>query len=623
MTEIGEACAGDVAAVEFSARGALRSEFGAQGRVHVDRPLPFVVIHRFDPDIAASLALAISVTSPAYIVWPAPDDAAAEAMLDAVAIEARRQFPTFLVIELSDMPRPPAQPKDAPKLPPFECQVAATAEPSAQAAAGKLRDTLAEIEIDLRHCHVGDIAPLDLSSQSLRNSGGAGSGRATIHLTLPHIHLTPDSDDIYPQIFHDLQVAVFDAILKAACTFMEHGKLGAPAHYRALGRSSFVDAARAADEKLNRICGTYDFLMAVSPINGSEAQERFVASGYEQAPEFRYRPLTVDPDEAKQALYKIDLKKVEDPMLESMFSEKRHEIDHQLTMLSCRNSDRFRYASLMLYEPVDSSLLAAADDILASRSRAPAATDRPPADCQVVAAAARDMAARYHALDPAFDVTVEIREDVTAGMLVSGNRLYISHDIMVPAHRLEPLLNHEVGIHLLTYVNGSKQGLQIFKRGLAGYEGVQEGLGVFAEWAVGGLTRARLRLLAGRVIAVHAMTDGASFIDVFRLMHRAHGFSPTGAFNLTTRVFRSGGFAKDAIYLRGFKTILDLLAAGRSLEPYWYGKIAPQHVAAVEELSDRGVLSPPTSRPEFLAHTSFTDRIGAFRAAPSFANLIF
>lgn len=621
MTALRQTADDKFRAPEFSERGALRSDFGAHGRVHVDRPLPFIVLHRLDPDVVASLALEIGVTSPAYLVWPDRDDVEATAMLNAVIDEERSHFPAYLIIELTDLPRAAAKAKDAPKLPPFEARIAASPDPSSQAAAMRLREALGEIEIDLRHCKAGEIEPLDASpaaAQTAKSHPGCGM----ISLALPHIHLTNDGQHIYPQIFHDLQVAVFDALLKAACAFMENRKLGPPTHYRALGRSSFVDAARAADDKLNHICGTYDFLMAVSPINSSEARESFAASGYEKPPEFRYRPLTVDPDEAKRALYKIDLKKVEDPIIESLFSEKRHEIDHQLTMLACRNSDRFRYASLMLYEPVDSALLEAALDILASGARTPGGVGQPPADCHAVAAAAREMAARYQALDPAFDVKIEIREDVTAGMLVSGNRLYISHDIMVPAHRLQPLLNHEVGIHLLTYVNGSIQGLQIFKRGLAGYEGVQEGLGVFAEWAIGGLTRARLRLLAGRVVAVHAMTDGATFIDVFRLMQRTHGFSAAGAFNLTTRVFRSGGFAKDAIYLRGFKTILDLLAEGRSLEPYWYGKIAPQHVAAVEELSGRGILTAPTSRPEFLGAKGFTDRIGAFRAAPSFSNLI-
>lgn len=621
MTALHEVPYTGLAALDFSESGALRSDFGTHGRIHIDRPLPFVVVHRFDPDVIASLALQIGVTSPAYVIWPAIDDAEAAAMLEGVMEEERKHFPTYLIIELTDLPRAAAKAGDVPHLAPFEARIAASSDPPAQAAAKTLRKALEEIEVDLRHCKVGAIEPLNgapAASRIDQNHTNCGM----ISLALPHIHIMPEGHDIYPQIFHDLQVAIFDALLKAACAFMESGKLRPPVHYRVLGRSSFVDAARSADDKLNQICARYDFLMAVSPINGSEARERFAASGYEKPPEFRYRPLTVDPDEAKRALYKIDLKKVEDPLIESLFSEKRHEIDHQLTMLACRNSDRFRYASLMLYEPVSSALLDTARDILSSKSRAGGARGDPAADCHDVAIAAREMAARYQAQDPAFDVTIEIREDVTAGMLVSGNRLYISHDILVPAHRLEPLLNHEIGIHLLTYINGSKQGLQIFKRGLAGYEGVQEGLGVFAEWAVGGLTCARLRLLAGRVVAVQAMTDGATFIDVFRLMRHTHGFSAAGAFNLTTRVFRSGGFAKDAIYLRGFKTILDLLAEGRSLEPYWYGKIAPQHANAVEELSARGILASPASRPEFLRDKICSERIEAFRLSPSFANLV-
>ena len=55
------------------------------------------------------------------------------------------------------------------------------------------------------------------------------------------------------------------------------------------------------------------------------------------------------------------------------------------------------------------------------------------------------------------------------------------------------MLAHEVSTHLLTFVNGGAQGLSIFRTGLAKYEGIQEGLGVFAEWAVGGLTLTRMR----------------------------------------------------------------------------------------------------------------------------------
>jgi uncharacterized protein (TIGR02421 family) len=206
--------------------------------------------------------------------------------------------------------------------------------------------------------------------------------------------------------------------------------------------------------------------------------------------------------------------------------------------------------------------------------------------------------------------------------MVSSRNLYISTATAMPAHRVVPLLHHEVGVHLLTFVNGSKQGLAIFKRGLAGYEGVQEGLGVFAEWAVGGLTRGRLRLLAARVVAVDAMTDGASFIEVFRGLRREHGFSSQAAFLITARVFRGGGFAKDAIYLRGFKSVLDMLAAGQTLDPFWYGKIDTRHLGIVGELAERGILHQPALVPEFLADPEVTARIASFRAAPSYSSLL-
>ena len=110
----------------------------------------------------------------------------------------------------------------------------------------------------------------------------------------------------------------------------------------------------------------------------------------------------------------------------------------------------------------------------------------------------------------------------------------------IAANRLDALLSHEVSVHLLTHVNGDAQGLKIFRTGLAGYEGVQEGLGVFAECAVGGLTASRLRLLAARVVAVDAMVAGAEFVESFRLL-KDEGLGSRMAFNVAARVHRSGG----------------------------------------------------------------------------------
>ena len=99
-------------------------------------------------------------------------------------------------------------------------------------------------------------------------------------------------------------------------------------------------------------------------------------------------------------------------------------------------------------------------------------------------------------------------------------------------------------------------------------------------------------------------------------------FSSHTAFLIAARVFRGGGFAKDAIYLRGFKTVLDMLAAGQALDPFWYGKIDTRHFGVVAELAERGILHKPALVPEFLAAPDVTARIAAFRHHPSYSSLL-
>ena len=606
---------------KFGPNGALREKIGKRGRIHLDRDLPFIVLHRADPVAARSLARSVAVTSPTYAVWPAiPDDDEAIAALDPIVARQRRLFGRYLLFHVFDLPRARPIAEDAPTLPPFRTEIGASADSFAQAAGSALAAAMTEIEIDLRRCEAGHLQAPEPPPPIARLMA-SHPDCSLVSIGLPRIHEAPGQKGIYPQLFHELAVETFDALLKAACVFMAESGLETPRHYRALGRSAFIEAAHSVDAKFDRICRSFDFLLSLSPINTTQEFERFRAGKGKEPPEFRYRPLTVDPSLAKRALYRIDLKAVEDPVIETLFTEKRHEIDQQLTMLEVRNTSRFRFASLILYEPVDSALRATALDILGANLAAPA-EDEGSADGRAVADAARAMVAAYHARDPQFEVAVELRDDLAAGMMVSGSSLYVSTATSMPAHRVEPLLHHEVGVHLLTYVNGAKQGLGIFKRGLAGYEAVQEGLGVFAEWASGGLTRSRLRLLAARVLAVEAMTDGADFIQVFRLLREEHQVSRKTAFLVTARVFRGGGLGKDAIYLRGFKTVLDMLAAGELLDPFWYGKFDRRHLPVVLELAERGIIRKPPLAPDFMRGRGAKERIATFRAKPSFSSLL-
>ncbi|WP_166041026.1 tyrosine/phenylalanine carboxypeptidase domain-containing protein [Sphingosinicella sp. YJ22] len=598
-------------AAKLGQRGELRQAVGTSGRVHFDRYLPFIVLHR-SASPGRSIARRVAVNSPAYLIWSPEDDALAAQALAAIAAAMSRRFERLLVLTVEDSAWQPAR-AGSEDLPEFRFRVAASPGERAQGALAALAKALAEIEIDLRQAFVelaGDAGPVD--------TGASGADVDHLSIAIPQIHRAGD-DTFYPQITHELAAACGDALLKAACAFMAKGKTGAPDHYRSLGRSAFLAAALDADRKLDGVARSFDFLLSVSPINTREAMQTFLDGGAQRAPQFRYRPLTVDPDMAKRELYAVDLSKLEDPLLERLLSEKRQEIDHQLTMLATRNSRAFRAASLLHYGTVTTRLLADARAILAAQH-----PPTPPSrriGAAEVADTARALVARYQAIDPGFAAEVEVRDDV-GSLIVSGGKLMIASNTSMLESRLDPLLAHEVSVHLLTYCNGAAQGLTVFRTGLAQYEGVQEGLGVFAEWAVGGLTAARLRLLAGRVLAVHAMLDGADFVEVFRMLSDDHGIGRRPAFDITARVFRSGGFVKDFIYLEGFQHVIGLVASGASLDPFWIGKIAPGHVSAIEELLQRNLIRPPLFTPEFLGREDVQRRVARLRDGLALQNIL-
>jgi uncharacterized protein (TIGR02421 family) len=599
-------------APEFGKRGELRQPVGEHGRAHLDRWLPFLLLHR-SSDPLSSIARRVAVNSPAYLIWSPDDDRAASQAFAAIAAALHERFGCILVISVEDAAWAPV-PKGSQKLHPFDIHAGASGGANAGHALDSLAEALREIRIDLRKPTVTTGAP-DRPAIDLE---GAGVEVDLLSLTIPQIHRL-DEATVYPQLTRDLAVALGDALLQAACAFMAASGSGAPAHFRSLGRSAFLAAALDADKKLDRVARSFDFLLSVSPINSREALERFLDGGESQAPKFRYRPLTVDPDAAKRDLYAVDLSIIEDPLLERLLSEKRQELDHQLTMLATRNTPAFKAASLLQYGTVGSQLLADAHGILA-RPRAPK-DDGPTVGAVEVAGAARALVAEYQAAGPGFSPGIEIRDDVSS-LLVSNGKLMIAGSTNMLRSRVDALLAHEVSVHLLTHFNGAAQGLTVFRTGLANYEGLQEGLGVFAEWAVGGLSAARLRLLAGRVVAVDAMLDGAGFVDVYRTLTATHRLPRKVSFDIATRVFRSGGFAKDLIYLKGFQDVVGLVAAGASLDPFWIGKIARDHVDEIEELLQRNLIRAPLFKPEFLNRKDVDRRIARLRGESSLARVL-
>lgn len=373
----------------------------------------------------------------------------------------------------------------------------------------------------------------------------------------------------------------------------------------------------AADRALSEVAEDFRFLLDVTPVGLVEARTRFDEDG--RPPAFEYRPLEDDPQLALRRVADVPIDAVQDPTVASLLRAKARELQLQIEMLCCRGTADFRALSIELYGAVSPALLAEAEAIL---DEVPISEGErgPWLDAEQVVLAAQAELDHYRALAPDIESHVEIREGST-GLMVSNGDLLVAPTSRVSAERIAGLLHHEIGVHVVTHVNGAHQPLRVLATGLAGHDETQEGLAVLAEHLVGALTAARLRQLAARVVAVHQMVEGADFPTVHGALLKT-GVPRRQAFTITMRVFRSGGLTKDAVYLRGLRELVDHLAAGHDLDVLWLGKMPLTAVPLVEELHRRGALVDPLLRPRFLDDADARRRLATIPQASSLAALI-
>lgn len=362
--------------------------------------------------------------------------------------------------------------------------------------------------------------------------------------------------------------------------------------------------AQSVDEQLAQLSESFRFLLDLTPVDATERRREWLAGDMSE-PRFTYRELSTDPDVVLATLDRLDLGGIEDPSVAELLTSKVRELRLQAELLRARNSPDFLPMALELYGSVTPDLHQIAQQVLDEVGHEPEPSD------PVHATEFHELAVReiswYQEQNPDVVMHAEIRDDVN-GVLVSGDTLLIGSDAAVQRRRANALLQHEIGTHLVTQVNGADQPLRCLGAGLAGYDETQEGLAVLAEIAVGELTRTRLRQLAGRVLTVEAMVSGASFGDCWQQLV-SRGFRRGSAFTTVMRVHRSGGFPKDACYLRGLVDLLVHLEQGGKLDLFHLGKFALADLPRVEGLDEAGLLTAPKIIPRYLTDTTCTRRL--------------
>lgn len=439
-------------------------------------------------------------------------------------------------------------------------------------------------------------------------------------LEIPPFYQNVENNEFYHLYFQKLRKNLSKVFRKTIFSFLRIQTSSDIQSYHALGSRKIEPIVWEVDRQLAEIEQSYRFLLLISPINTLKARDEFGKSKFKVNPKFLYRILPIDPDQLKEGLYRIKVRVIEDPTLAYLYREKREEIDKQLTMLSERGTKNFMYSSIRLYDAVDPPLLEQAKAILQKFPSEHTLTQNW-ADCHDLAHAAREEISWYKQIYPEMDATVAIKHDII-GMMVSKGQVLIGESFKVPQNRIEALIHHEVGTHVLTYYNGKAQPLKLLYSGFADYDELQEGLAVMAEFLTGGLTRGRLRLLAARVIAAHSLTEGADFCATFHELRDDYGFEMGTAFDVSARIHQGGGCTKDIIYLRGLIKLMDYIKQGGELAPLFVGKISQKHVPLMDELHHRNILKPMPLLPRYLQDKQAIARLKSVKDGLSVDELI-
>ncbi|SEN44857.1 conserved hypothetical protein [bacterium A37T11] len=593
---------------------AIRMEFPGNGLLVMERPVPFLIAYRIPADGKDDFTSTLCRTESSYLMAADGPEMGMAFITGQLAKALSDKFGGFLLLEiwLSNQAR-----NDT-----FTIHLN---QKSALPVAEKLYTELQGISIGqtqiTTRLNKGKTLPHPPHFHPLMNDDEARKHEIIfIGLEIAPVYINILTGTPFPIFLRELRDAFSRALRKSFFEFVRMRTSYHVTHFEMLGTTVLENKVYEIDHELAEYSNLFDFLLLVTPINVKDAWQHFAKSGFTKDPVFHYRPLPIDPEIIKRKIYNLPIEDISDPTIASLFRDKRKEIDRMLNMMAERDKPDFMHSSQQIFGGVEENLLETARAILVAIGVPPHVPKKDMLNAVEFAKMAEEELAWLKIQEPEISTVVRVRDDVE-GIMVSRGILNISKNYQVPRNRAFSLLQHEIGTHVVTYYNGKAQPLKLFYIGVPGYEQLQEGLAVFAEYMTGGLSNDRLRILAARVLAVHHMVAGNSFANTFFMLTEHYLFKPEVAFHICMRVYRGGGLTKDAVYLKGLLHLIEYLKQGNDLGRLLIGKIRQDYLPIVEELIHRRLLVIAPIQPRYMQEP-YLQKIASIRKNGSVFKMI-
>ena len=568
----------------------FRIDLPDSGVLNIDRPVPFLLIYRFPNNGIDYYTYQLGLTESSYIMAHDGEDGRLSAILHALIHELSKVYGSFLLLEVWVGARDNE----------FDFTIYInhkSTEPVASTLQKELKSEIGYTRTSAGIEKTEEIAPPGFK-QLLTRAEAKQIGCQVIGLEIKPIYIDFSTKKPYPLFARELRNVFGKALKKAFFEFIRLHTSFTPSHFEMLGTTQVEELVWEIDNALADASDQFDLLALITPVNVSDAWSEFKKSHYRKTPVFHYRHMPIDPEIFKRRIYDLRIEDIADPTLAFLFRDKRKEIDRMLSMLIDREKPDFLQSSIQLFGSIEESVHDVAKGLLVATPKLKTeGTDL--VDAEEFIDMARSEMEYLKQQYSGLESKAELRKDAV-GVSVSRGVLKVNDEFKVQRRRAKALIQHEVGTHVVTYYNGKAQPFRLFSSGVPGYEQLQEGLAVLAEYISGGLTNARLRTLAARVVAVNHLVAGYSFVDTFYMLIDKYDFKPEASFTITMRVYRGGGFTKDAVYLKGLLNLLTYIREGNDIAPLLIGKIRQDYLPIVEELVYRKVLRPVPIKPRYL-----------------------
>lgn len=345
------------------------------------------------------------------------------------------------------------------------------------------------------------------------------------------------------------------------------------------------------DQNIDNLVKQVELLSYVNPINIEEAKAKFFKSKYLKDPEFKYPPINFDRFRLHRELFAQPIELIEDTHTRELYEDIIYAYSGLIQCIeTIGTKDKFYYNSLRSFgTPTEQDVENAKFILHFEEENESEAQFQPKYSPEETEQLFRNYSKQYD-----FTYQIKFSADMSAIAMVLNNikTLVINKKHTFSENEISVLTNHEIGVHMVTTMNGLLHPLKIFSNGFPNYEETQEGLAVFAEYMSNNLTVKRLKELAYRVIAVDSLEKGYSFSQTFRMFINDYDLDRETAFTISTRAHRGGGFTKDYLYLTGLKKIYDYYKSGKDMHKLLRGKITLDYLENIESLAKNGYAVP-------------------------------